>query len=44
MGKEKKHLQNASQEIKKLQDYKHELHNWIIDLYNQNDIKDQLVE
>jgi hypothetical protein len=44
MGKERKCLQNASQEIKELQDYKHELHNWIIYLYNQIDMKDQLIE
>jgi hypothetical protein len=44
MGKAGKHLQNASQEIKELQEYKHELHNWLIDLQNQIDMKDQLID
>jgi predicted RNase H-like nuclease (RuvC/YqgF family) len=37
MGKGGKHLQNASQEIKELQEYNHELH-------NQIDMKDKLIE
>jgi capsule polysaccharide export protein KpsE/RkpR len=44
MGKGGKHLQNTNQEIKELQDSKHELHNWVIDLHNQIDMKDQLIE
>jgi flagellar biosynthesis chaperone FliJ len=40
MGKAGKHLQNTSHEIKELQDYKHELYNWLIDLQNQINMKD----
>jgi hypothetical protein len=40
MGEARKRLQNTSQEIKELQDYKHELHNWLIDLHNQINMKD----
>ena len=42
MGKAEKCLQNASQKIKELQEYKHELHNRLIDIQNQIDIKNQL--
>jgi len=44
MGKGGNHLQNNNQEIKELQDSLHDLHNWVIDLYSQNALKDKLIE
>jgi len=37
-------LLNANQEIKELQDFLHELGNWVVDLHKQLDMKDKLIE
>jgi hypothetical protein len=44
MSRGGKRWKNTNQEIKKLQDSKHELHNWVNDLHNQIDMKDQLIQ